>query len=301
MSIKIGTAPDSWGVWFPADPKQVPWDQCLDEMQAAGYKTLELGPWGYLPNDPSILREELAKRDLELIATTLMTDLVFIQDLQPIFQTLDEILSLQQHFPSAKYLVLIDGMYTDLFTGELTAKKELTQSEWNHMISNIKRIVAYVKSKLDVQVVFHPHGETHVETEEQIEKFLQDTDINLCFDTGHHVYSGGDPIQFMQKHGNRIGYLHLKDCNKAIREKMKENHLAFAQGVQAGVMCDPESGDVDFIQLTKALKEIGFSGDAVVEQDMYPAPEGMPFQIAKRTLQYFKEIGLAQEERASLL
>ncbi|MFC6602220.1 hypothetical protein ACFQDF_12755 [Ectobacillus funiculus] len=98
MSIRIGTAPDSWGIWFPNDPKQIPWQQCLDEMKEAGYKTLELGPWGYLPTDPVQLKEELSKRGLELVATTLMTDIVFVQDLQPIYETLDQILALQQHF-----------------------------------------------------------------------------------------------------------------------------------------------------------------------------------------------------------
>lgn len=294
MSIRVGTAPDSWGIWFPDDSKQVSWQQCLDEMQKAGYKTLELGPWGYLPTDPIRLKEELSKRGLELIATTLMTDIVFINDLQPIYENLDKILSLQCHFSSAKYLVLIDGMYTDLFTGDRIARKELNDDEWNQMIVNIKKIVDYVKAKLDIQVVFHPHAETHVETEEEIERLLKDIDIDLCLDTGHHLYAGGDPITFIQKHKDRIKYLHLKDCNKSIREKMQEHEWAFARGVQSGVMCDPESGDVDFIQLTKILERIQYTGEAVVEQDMYPAPAGTPFKIAKQTLNYFKEIGLVK-------
>ena len=295
MSIRVGTAPDSWGIWFPNDPKQISWQKCLDEMKEAGYKTLELGPWGYLPTDPITLKEELSKRGLELIATTLMIDIVFINNLQPIYDTLDEILSLQHHFSSAKYLVLIDGMYTDLFTGNLIAKKELNNDEWNQMIDNIKKIVDYVKARSDIQVVFHPHAETHIETEEEIERLLRDVDIDLCFDTGHHMYSGGDPITFIQKHKNRIKYLHLKDCNKSIQEKTKENKWAFAQSVQFGVMCDPESGDIDFVQLTKILESIGYKGEAVVEQDMYPAPADTPFKIAKQTLNYLKKIGLAEE------
>ena len=55
MAIKIGIAPDSWGVWFPAsDPnnaKQPQWWRCLDEMKVAGYEGCEIGPWGYMPND----------------------------------------------------------------------------------------------------------------------------------------------------------------------------------------------------------------------------------------------------------
>lgn len=293
MAIKIGTAPCSWGIWMPDNDKQVSWTQCLDEIKEVGFKFLELGPWGYLPNDPIKLKEELNKRALGLIATTLMTDLVFINNLDEIFKTLDEILGLQQHFPSAKYLVLIDGMYTDLFTGELVSKKELDDNEWNKMISNIKNIVAYVKSKSDINVVFHPHTETHVQSVEEIERFLNDTDINLCFDTGHHLYSsGGDPIEFIKKHGERIGYFHFKSCNIALRDEAKAKGWAFAQAVKSGVMCDPQSGNVDFVELTKTLEEIHFSGGAVVEQDMYPAPLGEPLKIANGTMQYLKEIGL---------
>ena len=57
--LRIGTAPDSWGVWFPDDPKQVPWDRFLDEVVKAGYTWIELGPYGYLPTDPHLLEDEL--------------------------------------------------------------------------------------------------------------------------------------------------------------------------------------------------------------------------------------------------
>ena len=58
--IRIGSAPDSWGVWFPDDPEQVPWQRFLDEVSACGYEWIELGPYGYLPTDPARLADELA-------------------------------------------------------------------------------------------------------------------------------------------------------------------------------------------------------------------------------------------------
>ena len=57
----IGTAPDSWGVWFPDDPQQMPWQRFLDEVAEAGYTRIELGPYGYLPTDPDQLADELAR------------------------------------------------------------------------------------------------------------------------------------------------------------------------------------------------------------------------------------------------
>ncbi|MCX6044549.1 MAG: 2-keto-myo-inositol dehydratase, partial [Chloroflexi bacterium] len=75
MDIKVGSAPDSWGVWFPNDAKQTPWSRFLDEIAEAGYEWTELGPYGYLPTDLATLRAELAKRHLKVAATFAMGNL----------------------------------------------------------------------------------------------------------------------------------------------------------------------------------------------------------------------------------
>jgi inosose dehydratase len=74
-NLRLGTAPDSWGVWFPDDPRQVPWHQFLDEAAAAGYTAVELGPFGYLPTSPEHLRDELGRRGLVLTGATAGTAL----------------------------------------------------------------------------------------------------------------------------------------------------------------------------------------------------------------------------------
>ena len=66
MSIKVGTAPSSWGIWFPSDPKQTPYQRFLDEVAEAGYDWIELGPHGYLPTDLPTLQSELDSRGLKV-------------------------------------------------------------------------------------------------------------------------------------------------------------------------------------------------------------------------------------------
>src|SRR5262245_58194731 len=73
--LTLGTAPDSWGVWFPNDPHQVTWEVYLDEIARAGYAHTELGPQGFMPQDVGRLREELAKRDLSLCGGTVFAGL----------------------------------------------------------------------------------------------------------------------------------------------------------------------------------------------------------------------------------
>lgn len=68
--IRVGSAPDSWGVRFPGDPRQVPWERFLDEVAEAGYTWIELGPYGYLPTDPDRLNDEVGRRGLRVSAGT---------------------------------------------------------------------------------------------------------------------------------------------------------------------------------------------------------------------------------------
>src|SRR4051794_2158611 len=68
--LRLGSCPDSWGVWFADDPRQTPWTRFLDELAEVGYEWLELGPYGYLPTDPARLADELAARNLRVSAGT---------------------------------------------------------------------------------------------------------------------------------------------------------------------------------------------------------------------------------------
>jgi inosose dehydratase len=73
--ITIGSAPDSWGVWFGSDPRQTPWRRFLDEIVQAGYTWTELGPYGYLPTDVPTLKSELSQRGLRVSGTFTQADL----------------------------------------------------------------------------------------------------------------------------------------------------------------------------------------------------------------------------------
>ncbi|MGM7723861.1 sugar phosphate isomerase/epimerase family protein [Metabacillus sp. Hm71] len=286
MAIKIGTAPDSWGVWFPQDEKQINWKTCLDEMAQAGYEGIELGPWGYLPNDYKTLKHELDSRNLQLVATTLVGDLMSVEKTENMIEQLHMMAELQVQFDTAPYVVLIDDCYTDLFTGEILRPVELNEQQWKQFIENVNRIRKVAKENYDLEVVFHPHAQSHIETEEQIERLLKDTDINLCLDTGHHAYCDGDPVAFMKKHHDRIPYLHIKSCDMEVKKMMQANNWSFAEAVKRDVMCEPELGVVDMKAFFQVLADIRYAGWVVVEQDMYPAPFDKPYPIAKRTKEY---------------
>jgi inosose dehydratase len=294
LDIKIGSAPDSWGVWFASDPKQIPWQRFLDEVAEAGYPWTELGPYGYLPTDTETLRAEVDRRKLKVCAAVAMGHLedpaAWPNLEKQIVGGCDLVAAL-----GGKYLVLIDDTYTDLFTGRPTGPVRLEGDAWKRLIAGTHHVADLVRTRFGLSVVFHPHADTHVQYEDQIERLLEDTDperVWLCLDTGHHAYCGGDPIAFMRKHHRRVGYLHLKSVDGAIKAKVDAERIPFAKAVGMNMFCEPAQGVVNFRAFADVLHSVNYRGFAIVEQDMYPTQFDRPLPIAKRTRTYLHELGI---------
>ena len=76
-----------------------------------------------------------------------------------------------------------------------------------------------MRERYGLDIVVHPHADTHIDTEDHVERFLDATDpdlVNLCLDTGHYAYCGGDSVKLIETYGERIGYLHLKQVDPEI-------------------------------------------------------------------------------------
>jgi inosose dehydratase len=294
VTIRIGTAPDSWGVWFGDDPRQTPASRFLDEVVKAGYEWIELGPYGYLPTDPLVLRRELDRRGLKVSGTFVMGHIEQADAFARMRQEAISAGSLLQEL-GARYLVLIDDTYTNLFTGERTGIPRLDKDAWERLIEGSNLLGQLALERFGLLLTFHPHAETHVEYEDQIEAFLEKTDpryVNLCLDTGHHAYRGGDPVRFLHKHFSRINYLHLKSVDGEKQREVSEKGIPFAHAVEMGAFCEPSRGIVDFPALARSLRDLSYDGWATVEQDMFPTPFDKPLPIALRTREYLKEIGI---------
>jgi inosose dehydratase len=294
MKVRVGTGPDSWGVWFPSDPKQPPWGRFLDEVAEAGYEWIELGPYGYLPTDLATLRPELDRRGLKVSGTFAMGGLESPDDWP---EVKEQVLGAGELVASlgAKFLVLIDGTYNDLSTGDSLAPDRLDDDSWKRLIDTTHKVADIARERFRLALVFHPHAETHVEYEDQIEAFLEQTDpdrVSLCLDTGHHAYRGGDPVEFMRRHHERIPYLHLKSIDGEVRKKVQDEGIPFVTAVDMDMFCEPSAGAVDFEAFRDVLRDIDFDGWAIVEQDMTPGFPDKPLPIAIRTREFLREVGI---------
>ncbi|MFI6275623.1 sugar phosphate isomerase/epimerase family protein [Streptomyces sp. NPDC050988] len=292
--IRVGSAPDSWGVWFPDDPQQVPWERFLDEVSEAGYSWIELGPYGYLPTDPAKLTHEVVKRDLKVSAGTVFTALHRGPDVwDATWEHVSQVAELTRAM-GAKHLVVIPSFWRDDKTAALIEPPDLTVRQWSYLAKGMERLGHEVRERFGLDIVVHPHADTHIDTEEHVERFLDSTDsglVSLCLDTGHYAYCGGDSVKLIETYGERIGYLHLKQVDPEILADVVENEVPFGPAVQRGVMCEPPAGVPALGPVLDAAQRLGVDLFAIVEQDMYPCPPDKPLPIAVRTRQFLRSCG----------
>jgi inosose dehydratase len=292
--LRLGSCPDSWGVWFADDPRQTPWRRFLDELAEAGYRWLELGPYGYLPTDPTRLREEVERRGLNVSGQAVFGALhnpeQWDADLRDARQVAELVTAM-----GARHVVLLPAAFRNL-DGTWLGPRELDEQGWRTLVERTSELSRILKDEYDIVAVFHPHADSYVGTQAQVERFLQETDpanVNLCLDTGHIAYYRGDNLELIRRYPDRIGYLHVKQADPAVVDQVKAEDLWFAEAVRRGVMCEPPKGVPDVEALLDAV-DTHLEGELfmIVEQDLYPCDPDVPLPIASRTCNYLRQLGV---------
>ncbi len=296
--IRLGTAPDSWGVWLPDDPGQVPWQRFLDEMVVSGYEWLELGPYGYLPTDPSQLRDELDARGLRCSGQAVFAAFHRQDGWDSALADVRAVAELTTAV-GGEYVILLPGMHTDEF-GAQVESKQLDDDGWKRLVDGNSRMAKLLHEEYGATLVFHSHADSHVETQDQIDRFLADTDpqyVQLCLDTGHVAYGGADNFGIIADHPERIGYVHLKVMDPQILRQVTEEGLSFAQAVDRGVCVEPPAGVPDMRLVSEALHGLDADLFAIVEQDMFGCDPDLPLPIARRTRGHLNACGYGRLRR----
>lgn len=298
MKFKIGNAPTSWGVEQAGAETNPPWQKVLDDISAAGYMGTELGPLGYMPTDPGSLREELARRGLQLIAGTLMDALHDPGASERLQEATRSVCSLLQAL-DAPYLVIIDSIVGDRIqsAGQTRVAARLDKDEWSTLVDNVVSCARIARNDYGVIPVVHPHAGTHIEFIDEIELLLGQTDpevVGLCMDTGHSAYAGIDPLSFYQAYKDRIPYIHLKDLDPGVHRRALESGMSFWEAYSASVFCSFDAGVTDFAKLGELLLEAGYTGWLTVEQDADPTGDSNPKDDAVVSFEHLKQAGLVK-------
>lgn len=297
MAIRIGNAPCSWGVEFADDPRNPTWETVLQQCAEAGYKGIELGPVGFMPEDPVLLGDALAQNDLELIGGVVFRPfhdpLAWNDVLDATHRTAR---SLAAH--GANHLVLIDSISERRAptAGRVQEAEQLSAAEWDGLRNRLAEAARIGTQEYGLIVSIHAHAAGFMDFEPELERLLNEVDeslLKICFDTGHHSYAGFDPVAFMKRHMDRISYVHFKDTDPKVKAHVIENRIGFYDACGQGMFCNLGQGEVDFPAVRELLETSGYDGWCTVEQDCDPLLDPDPVGDARKNRDYLKSIGFS--------
>jgi inosose dehydratase len=297
--IRVANAPCSWGVIENVAGERGGYLQVLNEMQASGYSGTELGDWGFMPTDPVQLRAELASRNLALLASWVS---VFLHDAERHASSEAEVVRTARLLAEVGgpdcLIVLGNDPYGDplrtRYAGRIQPEHGMNEAQWHTFVAGANRLAHAVRRETGLRTVFHHHIGTWVETPQETDRLLRETDpdaLGLCFDTGHYRFGGGDPLIGLERHADRIWHVHFKDHNPHVAEQTRREQLGGVEAVGLGVFCELGQGDVAFPAVLAKLQQLGYAGWIVVEQDVLPGM-GSPLASAQRNRAYLRGIGL---------
>jgi inosose dehydratase len=306
LTITVITAPCCWGVDDVTNPNLPPWRLVLDETAVAGYGGLELGPYGYMPLDVDVLGTALQARNLYVVAGTIFDDVVNPRNRNGLLRQTRDICRLITRLPKppraagqrypAPYLTVMDWGHDerDFAAGHSDRAPRLPDADWAGMIANMKAIAEAARDEFGVRAVIHPHAGGYIEFADEIERIAKGIPAELagfCIDTGHSYYSGMDPLEVLDRYWDRIDYIHFKDIDLAVFDRVMARRIRFFEACADGVMCPIGRGVIDYPAIRKFLTQKNYVGFVTVEQERDPRNSSGSLCDVKQSRDYLATIG----------
>lgn len=311
MTIRVANAPCSWGtIEFGTDSSaRIEYGQMLDELKETGYVGTELGDWGFMPTDPAVLRSELQRRALALVGAYVQGQFrepdawADIEGRAVRTARLLRAVAEEGEGAGLPYVILADANGSDsartLNAGRVTPDMALSDEESRTFAQGVERVARAVWDATGLRTAFHAHCAGFVEMPEETARLLELTDPNLVglvLDTGHYTYGSGsnDPgaaLAGLERFWDRVWHVHFKDCQPTVADRARAEGWDYNRAIHEGVFCELGQGCVDFPAIVRLLRERGYDGWIVVEQDILPGM-GSPRESARRSRDYLARLGL---------
>jgi len=263
-----------------------------------------MGPPGYL-GPPEQVRARLASFQLEMVGAFLpqhfsRADRVesdrswLVANLRALRQT-----AVEGSRPFAVLCEAIDEPVRVAWAGRTTSNPDarLDDAGWATLIDNL-HAAAEVCLEHGLEPVFHPHAGTYVETAAEIDMLasrIRPDLVGLCLDTGHFCFGGADPAACIRDYAELIRHVHVKDCRLDVRDDVASRGGDLVEAVRKGVFCALGTGNARIDESVAALREVGYRGWAVVEQDQLLTHEMKPASVVagqRANLDYLRARGL---------
>ena len=278
--IRVAAAPVSWGVFekTEGDPHQLRPDQMLDQMAAGGYEGTELGPPGYF-GDAAQARERLAACDLSLVGAFLPQRFSRSEHAEADRAWMCDVLDLldaAQPDEVRPKAVLSDASVEPermTWAGQIPEHPEasLPPERFGVLLDNLHR-AGEAASERGFDPVLHFHAGSYIETGAEIHAVMDRLDtslVGMCLDTGHARFGGTDPTQLLADYGDAVRHVHIKDCDLGVLADVCRSGGGLTEAWSRGVFCELGHGSSGLEAFLGALRQRGYEGWLVVEQDRF--------------------------------
>lgn len=265
MTARIASAPISWGVIEVPDwGVQLGRDRVLGEMVSLGITATEFGPEGFLPDAPAERARVLADAGLSAVGGFFPAVLHRSAESGSAHDPLPAIERELEAYVAAGAQTLVLAAVTG--ADGYDEVPELSGAEWQTLLANLDR-VQRAAAAVGVVATLHPHMGTLIESPESVDRVVAGSAIGLCLDTGHFTLGGGDPVELVRQHGDRIVHAHLKDVSVAVAKRVRAGEIDYREGVRQGMYRALGEGDARVGEIVEALEAASFDGWYVLEQD----------------------------------
>lgn len=287
--VKLGIAPIAWtNDDMPDLGAENTFEQCVSEMALAGFTGCEVG--NKYPRDTAVLKKALELRGMQ-ICNAWFSSFLTTKPYEEVEKDFIEHITFLKEM-GAKVVGMSEQGHSIQGTDKpiFEAKYVMNDEEWDTLCTGINKLGKVAKD-MGIKLCFHHHMGTVVQTEEEIDRLMANTDpelFGLLFDCGHLAYCGENYMSVLNKYADRIRHVHLKDIRPEKVEQVKREHLSFLQGVRLGTFTVPGDGVIDFKPIFDVLEKTGYEGYVLVEAEQDPAIAN-PLEYAIKARKYIAE------------
>jgi len=266
-------------IWFGY--AAITWDgndeQAIDDISSLGYRGIQLRSNAFTKyaDRPAALRDLLESRKLTMVALSsgnLRVDPAVERE------------QLNIHTWHAAFVQKVGGLYLQIID-EKPRGRALVDADFRRLgvlLTELGKRTA----DLGIPVSYHHHMNSIGEQPHAVRAIMDSADpryVKFQLDTAHYQQGGGDPAQAVKDYADRLLFLHIKDVESPIPGAAGDPARSY-RFVELG------RGKVNLKRVFDALREVDFSGWAIIELDEVPDRARSPKESAQINKKYVEEV-----------
>lgn len=236
----------------------------LTDIAEAGYQGTELfdGNLAEFENEPEVLLTALRDSGLELVSVYTGANFIYDEILDDELFKIERAALLAKKFGASRLVV-----------GGGAKRPDGPKPDDFKKVGRGLDMTADIARTHGLESSYHPHLGTISETLSGFHQIMDSCSIGFCPDTAHLVASGIDPVEAIERYGDRLQHVHLKDLSQ-----------------KTGQFTPLGEGDIDFPSVLEAIRATNYNSWLMVELDSF---EGDP-KTAAITSKRYLEVLLAK-------